>query len=153
MFNRNAKVRSFAEHEYSLLRNRVAKIESSVHHANLPNTTSVMRCQPHTASVVVFHPYDSLMVAAGKNVISVWNPMHGSGGRINQIDWTNAANAKSRINISSLEMINAHDDPVLLVGYDDGGVVVLREPRILLGIEGRACPLIAVFYVFKEVFV
>ena len=118
MLNRNAKVRSQSEQEYNLVRNRLAKIDSSLQ-TNLP----VMRCQPHTASAIVFHPYDCMMVAAGKNVINVWNPALGSNGKMNMIDLT----AKHRINISSLEMVNSHDDPVLLIGYDDGGVIVLRD--------------------------
>jgi regulator-associated protein of mTOR len=120
MFNRNAKVRSQAEQEYSLVRNRMAKIDSSFH---MLNTTSVMRCQPNAASVVVFHPYDSMIVAAGRNIVSVWNPTLGSNGKMNFIELT----AKGRMNVSSLEMINSHDEPVLLVGYDDGGVIVLRD--------------------------
>lgn len=122
MFHRNAKVRSQAEIEYNLVRNRMAKIDCSLQ-PNLPNTTSVMRCQPHTASAVVFHPYDSMMVAAGKNIISVWNPSMGSTGKMNFIELT----SKNRINVTSLEMVNSHDDPVLLIGYSDGGVIVLRD--------------------------
>ena len=38
MYNRNAKTRSKADQEYALLRNKMAKIDSSLH-PNLPNTT------------------------------------------------------------------------------------------------------------------
>ena len=122
MLNRNAKVRSQADGEFGLIRHRQVKIDQSVH-SHTPHTTSVMRCQPHTASVVVFHPYDSMMIAAGKNIVNVWNPALGSTGKMNLIELT----SKHRINISSLEMINSHDEPVLLIGYDDGGVIVLRD--------------------------
>merc|ERR1719273_1204870 len=66
-----------------------------------------------------------MMVAAGKNILNVWNPSQGSNGKMNLIDLN--ATAKHRINISSLEMVNSHDDPVLLIGYEDGGVIVLRD--------------------------
>ena len=47
------------------------------------------------------------------------NPQYGSQARMNHIE----LNGKSRVNISNLEMVNAHDDPVLLAGYSNGGVV------------------------------
>lgn len=122
MFNRNAKIRSQAEQEYNLVKNRLAKIDSTLH-LGQPNSNSVMRCAPQTSSVVAFHPYDSMIVAAGKNVITVWNPTQGSTGRMNHMELI----SKNRINIASLEMVNSHDDPVLLIGYSDGGVIVLRD--------------------------
>lgn len=51
------------------------------------------------------------------------NPQYGSQARMNHIE----LNGKSRVNISNLEMVNAHDDPVLLAGYSNGGVVVIRD--------------------------
>ena len=119
MYNRNAKIRTRADQEYSLLRHKMAKIDSSLH-SNLPNTTSVIRCQPQTTAHVVFHPFDPVMIAAGNNTINVLNPQYGSVGNLNDVKL-------GRINISSLEMANAHDEPVLLVGYANGGVVVLRD--------------------------
>ena len=121
MFHRNAKVRSRAEHEHSLLRNRMCKIDGS-----LTNTTSVMHAAPLSTSVAVFHPYDPILVTAGKNVATVWNPQLGSNGKINQIELTYGAKGSRMVTVSGLEMINAHDDPAMLVGYDDGGIVVLR---------------------------
>lgn len=125
MFHRNAKVRSRAEHEHSLLRNRMCKIDSSLH-PNMPNTTSVMHAAPLSTSVAVFHPYDSILVTAGKSVATVWNPQMGSNGKMNQIELNYGAKSKS-VNVSGLEMINAHDDPAMLVGYEDGGIIVLRQ--------------------------
>ena len=121
MYNRNAKIRTRADQEYSLLRHKMAKIDSSLH-SNLPNTTSVIRCQPQTTAHVVFHPFDSMMIAAGNNTINVLNPQYGSVGNLNDIKLSSR-----NPNISSLEMVNAHDEPVLLVGYANGGVVVLRD--------------------------
>ena len=85
MFHRNAKVRSRAEHEHQLLRNRMCKIDNS-QHPNIPNTTPVLHAAPNSTSVAVFHPYDSVLITAGKNIVSVWNPQMGSGGKINQIE-------------------------------------------------------------------
>ena len=118
MLSRNAKVRSQSEQEYALVRSNLAKIDSSLQ-SNLP----VMRCQPKTASAIVFHPYDCMMVAAGENFVNVWNPSQGFNGKMNTIE----LETKHPISVSSLEMVNSHDDPVLLIGYNDGGVIVLRD--------------------------
>jgi len=98
-FHRNAKVRSRAEHEHSLLRNRMCKIDSSLH-PNMPNTTSVMHAAPLSTSVAVFHPYDSILVTAGKSVATVWNPQMGSNGKMNQIELNYGAKSKS-VNVSA----------------------------------------------------
>lgn len=125
MYDRNAKVRAKADHQYGLLRNRLGKMDTSLP-PTVANATSVMRCQPHTASVVTFNPFDSTMVAAGSNVITVWNPTMGSMGRMNTIELERTSN-KGRMNITNLELVNAHEEAVLLAATDNGDVIVMRD--------------------------
>ena len=122
MFNRNARTRSKADQEYTLLRNKMAKLDASLH-PNLAGATPVIRCKPQTTSRVIFHPFDPIMFAAGNNVVNILNPQYGSMGKIDSFELP----GKAKVNVTSMELVNAHDEPVLLVGYANGGIVVLRD--------------------------
>nr|XP_039265005.1 regulatory-associated protein of mTOR-like [Styela clava] len=72
-------------------------------------------------SCLCFHPHDKSLLVADKKEISIWN--WEKGVREGKFRNGNSSNTK----ISSMEFINTSDDPLLLVGTDDGCVRVWRD--------------------------
>ncbi|XP_054724239.1 regulatory-associated protein of mTOR-like isoform X2 [Uloborus diversus] len=76
---------------------------------------------PGCPTALVFHPYEPLMVVADKDSYSVW-------------DWERGLLLPSRppggprnARITALDLLNAHLDALLMVGYDDGAVKVWKD--------------------------
>ncbi|KAL8576686.1 hypothetical protein ACOMHN_025161 [Nucella lapillus] len=70
---------------------------------------------------ILFHPYESYLAAADKENVSIW-------------DWENGTRVSSLANgnhrhtrITSLSLINPHDNTLLMCGTDDGAVRLWRN--------------------------
>ncbi|XP_047142923.1 regulatory-associated protein of mTOR isoform X1 [Hydra vulgaris] len=76
---------------------------------------------PNPPGVLKFHPYHPHLVVADRSGVSVLN--YESGIRLNQFDNGNPRTSR----ICSMDILNAHDVPLLLTGSDDGAVRVWRN--------------------------
>ncbi|XP_075231155.1 regulatory associated protein of MTOR complex 1 [Lycorma delicatula] len=139
----------YYEREWRYLRNAALRREAKEEQRKIPQVgrleNQLMNVKTSEGgaippSVVLFHPYEPLVVHAGKDylrsadTLSVWDYTNGmklSHWRTERNSWS-----KMGIRITSLDFVNPHDIALLLVGSEDGAVrlwsnYTSREPTLV----------------------
>lgn len=112
MYSRNEKLRRKADHEKSSLQDGSGRIDDQVGVAKIN--------QP--PSVITMHPYDTDIVVAGRDTISVYD------FTLNPHRSHSFSNKNPKISqITALEMMNRHEEGLLVTGSDDGVVRVYKD--------------------------
>ncbi|CAH0389097.1 unnamed protein product [Bemisia tabaci] len=96
-------------------------------------------CKP---SAILFHPYDSYLVVASKDGFTMWDYSPNQNCKVTQWRAEKSILSRNLPDITSLDLVNSHDNPLLLVGSSDGAVRLWnhyaafqgtgqREPKLL----------------------
>lgn len=111
LFHRNNEVRMEAEIQWDLLRSRRGRLDGPV--AGLGAPTVFRNVPAFSPNTILFHPFSHEVVVAGQSSVSVWNSLNSR--RISLIDVHDRKVGVALPSVTSLELINPHDESFLLV--------------------------------------
>jgi regulator-associated protein of mTOR len=76
---------------------------------------------PHSPTCLRFHPYNSELIVGERSGVSIWDWEEGS--RVHTL----TVNQPREARITTLDLVNAHNNALLLTGSDDGSVRIWRN--------------------------
>ncbi|KAK3908175.1 Regulatory-associated protein of mTOR [Frankliniella fusca] len=117
---RNATLRAEAREEQRKL--PLPRIEEKVFNIRFSNVPSV----------VLFQPYEPIVVIAGKDSVGLWD--YYTNTRLAFLPSTSNKGVKTPVKITALDLINPHDVSLLLVGADDGSIRLWNHQSALHGV-------------------
>lgn len=123
LLHRNNEVRLEAENQWDLLRNRRGRVDGSV--AGLGAPTVLRNVPAFSPNTILFHPFSPEVVVAGQSSVSVWNSLNSR--RISLIDVHERKSGVASPSVTSLDLVNPHDDSLLLVGCEDGSIRIYKD--------------------------
>jgi hypothetical protein len=113
MYERNVAVIRRAEGERLSLQEGATRLDEQIGVAKL--------IQPPSALTI--HPFSGEVIVAGRDTVSVYELAGSQGQPVYSFSNKNPRQAQ----ITGLEMLNGHEEGLLLVGSDDGAVRVYRS--------------------------